>query len=73
MAKAASLAADLPALAALRGGLRERMLASPLCDGPGFVRRLEGVYRDLWHRWLRREGNSGRGPAVRAGAERQCP
>lgn len=25
---------------------------SPLCDAPAFVRRLEGVYRTLWQRWL---------------------
>jgi hypothetical protein len=39
-------------LARLREGLRERMLASRLCDGPGFVAGLEETYRQLWHRWL---------------------
>ena len=43
-------ASDCQALAELRSGLRARMLASPLCDAPGFVRQLEGVYRGLWRR-----------------------
>jgi predicted O-linked N-acetylglucosamine transferase (SPINDLY family) len=38
------------ALAELRRTLRERTLASPLCDAPAFVRRLEGVYHRLWDR-----------------------
>jgi len=35
-----------------RAGLRERFTSSPLCDGPAFVRQLEGVYRGLWEDWL---------------------
>lgn len=26
------------------------MLASPMCDAPSFILRLEGVYRGLWRR-----------------------
>lgn len=44
----------LAALAALRQGLRVQMLASPLCDAPSFVSRLEGVYRELWCRYVDR-------------------
>jgi protein O-GlcNAc transferase len=51
LAIAAGLAADRPALAAWRSGLRERMGASPLMDGPGFTRRLEGLYRRAWQAW----------------------
>jgi len=38
-------------LGALRAGLRTRMADSALCDGKGFTRILEGVYRDLWARY----------------------
>jgi protein O-GlcNAc transferase len=51
VAIAARAAADVQGLAALRAGLRERLLASPLCDGPRFVRGLEDVYADLFRRW----------------------
>ncbi|KDD72190.1 hypothetical protein H632_c3724p0, partial [Helicosporidium sp. ATCC 50920] len=50
---AVAWAARLPELARLREGLRERMLGSRLCDGPGFVRDLEDVYHGLWDRWLK--------------------
>lgn len=45
---AVEAAADVGSLGALRAGLRARVLASPLCDGPGFTRQLEDVYRCLW-------------------------
>ena len=44
-------AADLPALAALRAGLRARMKASPLCDGPRFGRNLGAALRGAWRSW----------------------
>jgi protein O-GlcNAc transferase len=49
--KAVALAADLPRLADLRSRLRERLLNSPLCDGPSFTRDLETLYRKLWVNW----------------------
>lgn len=47
--KAMAMAADLNALAALRAGLRDRMLASPLCDAPRFGRSLGKALRHAWH------------------------
>ncbi|CAM6119316.1 unnamed protein product [Calypogeia fissa] len=49
--KAVDLASDIPALNALRLGLRDRMLKSHLCNGPEFVRGLESTYRKLWDRY----------------------
>jgi predicted O-linked N-acetylglucosamine transferase (SPINDLY family) len=48
------LATDLDGLAALRSSLRERMAASPLCDGPAFTHGLEQAYREMWRRWCAR-------------------
>jgi predicted O-linked N-acetylglucosamine transferase (SPINDLY family) len=51
---AASLAGDLPRLAALRARLRERMAASPLCDGRRFAANLMTLLRDVWRQWTDR-------------------
>ncbi|HZK81184.1 MAG TPA: hypothetical protein VFC46_08965, partial [Humisphaera sp.] len=51
LAIAAELAADRPRLAELRRSLRQRMLESPLMDGPGFARDVEATYRHAWRRW----------------------
>ena len=40
---AAGLAADVVGLRARRAGLREELMASALCDGPGFARAFEGA------------------------------
>jgi predicted O-linked N-acetylglucosamine transferase (SPINDLY family) len=44
-------ASDLPALAALRAGLRERMMASPMLDGRQFAAAVEAVFRRVWEHW----------------------
>ena len=49
--KAVELASNVPSLASLRLGLREKMLKSYLCDGPKFVKGLEQNYRQLWYRY----------------------
>ena len=45
---AVSLASDQPRLAALRSGLRDRMAASPLCDGKRFAANLISILYDVW-------------------------
>jgi predicted O-linked N-acetylglucosamine transferase (SPINDLY family) len=55
VAKAASFATDLPALASLRAGLREQLLASPLCDAPRFARNLEEAFRGMWRIWCEKQ------------------
>jgi predicted O-linked N-acetylglucosamine transferase (SPINDLY family) len=48
VATAVSLAKDLPRLAGLRAGLRERMEQSPLMDGERFARGVEASYEGMW-------------------------
>jgi protein O-GlcNAc transferase len=48
---AQGLASDPQRLAVLRAGLRPEMEASPLLDGPGFARAMEGAFRDMWRQW----------------------
>lgn len=54
VARAVAHASDLTRLAALRSSLRERVLASPLCDAPRFARHLEAALRGMWHAWCAR-------------------
>lgn len=51
VAKAVAHAADVPALAALRAGLRQQALASPVFDGARFARHLEAAWRGMWVTW----------------------
>ncbi len=46
--KAAALAADGTRLGELRAGLRQRVAASPLCDGPAYARAVETAFMSLW-------------------------
>ncbi len=47
---AVSLAGDAAALGEMRSGQRERIAASPLCDAPGFARKLEAAYVEMHER-----------------------
>lgn len=49
--RARDLAADPTELARTRARLRERMSASPLCNGPAFALRFEAALADMWQRW----------------------
>ncbi len=51
VAAAKGLAEDRAALAELRAGLRGRMAASDLRDGPSLARAVETAYRDMWRAW----------------------
>jgi predicted O-linked N-acetylglucosamine transferase (SPINDLY family) len=51
VAIAAGLAGDLPRLQMLRAGLRARLRASTLMDGPRFARNMEQAYRQMWWKW----------------------
>ncbi len=48
---ATQLANDPTQLADLRQGMRARMRASSLMDGPSFARDVETVYRTIWRKW----------------------
>jgi len=51
---AVALANDLPQLAQLRSGLRERVRNSPFMDAPRFTRNLEAAYEKMWATHLER-------------------
>ncbi len=48
---AVRFANDLPRLAEIRAGMRQRLLASPLLDAAGYTKKLEAAYRQVWHKW----------------------
>jgi protein O-GlcNAc transferase len=52
-ALALSSSGDLPRLAALRAGLRERLRGSALMDEVGVTREVEAAYRAVWQGWCR--------------------
>jgi len=51
IAAAVGLANDRARLAGYRSTMRQKMLSSPLCDGPAFAGRFEGDVRERWRRW----------------------
>jgi predicted O-linked N-acetylglucosamine transferase (SPINDLY family) len=50
------IAGDVPRLATLRAGMRERLRRSELMDEAGFTRALEACYLDLWEKRARGDG-----------------
>ena len=54
--KVVALAQDIPALAALRAGLRAQMVASPLMDERRFVQAVEAAFREMFARWSAAQG-----------------
>jgi predicted O-linked N-acetylglucosamine transferase (SPINDLY family) len=52
---AVELAGDVRRLEALRLGMRERLLASPLLDARTYARDFESAIRGLWQRWCARQ------------------
>lgn len=65
VAKAARFAADREGLAALRAGLRDRVLASKLFNAELFARDLEEAFRGMWRNYCEGSRNpamSGREP-----------
>jgi predicted O-linked N-acetylglucosamine transferase (SPINDLY family) len=69
VAKARTLAAQVPSLVQLRATLRQRMLSSTLCDSQRYARELEAAFRMIWQRHCR-EGGTGRAARSRLSA---CP
>ncbi len=51
LTKTAELAADAEKLAGLRDSLRNRLAASPLCDGDAFALNVERACHEMWRRW----------------------
>ena len=49
--KAQELASDTQNLKTVKSGLRQQMQQSVLCDGLGFVKKLETIYADLYKKW----------------------
>ena len=57
VAKAVAHAGDIARLAALRTGLREQALQSPLFDAARFARHFEAALSDMWQTHLDKQGS----------------
>ncbi|CAE8665260.1 unnamed protein product, partial [Polarella glacialis] len=66
---AKGLAANLQSLAVLRSNIRQALLSSPLCDGPGFVKnKFEPVLMEKWRLYC-----EGRPPSQQTFASSEPP
>jgi predicted O-linked N-acetylglucosamine transferase (SPINDLY family) len=59
VARAVLHASDLQSLAALRVGLRQQVLASPIFDAEGFAQHFEAALCGMWEKWCAEHGNLG--------------
>jgi len=55
VARAVSHAGDLQKLAALREGMRNQVLASPIFDAPRFANHFEAALRSMWRDWCKQQ------------------
>jgi protein O-GlcNAc transferase len=58
VAKAVAHTADLSRLAALRAGLRQQVLASPLFEAKQFARNFEAAMWGMWQNWQEQHGTT---------------
>eukprot|EP00930_Biecheleria_cincta_P086073 TRINITY_DN75439_c0_g1_i1.p1 TRINITY_DN75439_c0_g1~~TRINITY_DN75439_c0_g1_i1.p1 ORF type:complete len:941 (+),score=130.62 TRINITY_DN75439_c0_g1_i1:189-2825(+) len=67
--KAKRLASDLQNLSMLRNNLREIMMKSPLCDGPGFMKnKYEPILMEIWRLYCQ-----GRPPSMQVFSSAESP
>ncbi|MGF6752778.1 tetratricopeptide repeat protein [Paraburkholderia sp. GAS42] len=52
VAKAVAFATGHDHLKNLKAGLRQQLLASPLCDAPRFARNLDAAFRGMWRQYV---------------------
>ena len=57
VSRAVAHAGDLQRLAALRSGLRQQLLASPITNAPRFARHFEAALRGMWQIWCEHQKN----------------
>ncbi len=55
VARAVAHASDLQRLAALRNGLRQQVLGSPLFNTTGFAEDFEAALRGMWTQWCKQQ------------------
>lgn len=53
--KVCALAQTPEQLQSLKQSLRQRLLDSAICDGAGFCRELEVIYRQSWRKWCQQQ------------------
>ncbi|MBL7185320.1 MAG: hypothetical protein ISS70_03265 [Phycisphaerae bacterium] len=51
--KATALARNLDGLEKIHASMRQRMVASTICDANRFAREMEAAFRNMWRRWCR--------------------